>query len=201
MPSYPTPLLIIVSLLVSGGSLFGDEQTRKAQGELRKRHLFYGEITGQPSPALTAAIEHYQKKKGFARTGQLDYETCGSLGMTCGGLQSTPTPFVMANNGEARGANGETLSLALPEDPSTQFDRVLTDRDRLVLTLLGSDYQSAARDVGDSKSPSRVRKHRVAPPKEKNPFVMALWSVDHAMKRLLGDSSTTKKKSVAAKRL
>jgi hypothetical protein len=201
VPYYPSSLLTIVSLLISCGSLFADEQTRKAQVELRKRHLFYGEITGQPTPALTVAIEHYQKKKGFARTGRLDFETCGSLGISCPGFQVTSIPVVLANNGEVRGANGETLSLALPEDRSTQFDRILTDRDRLVLTLLGSDYESAPRQGSESTVHSRVRRHRVAPPKEKNPFVLALWSMDHAMKRWMGDASPTKKKNAATKSL
>jgi peptidoglycan hydrolase-like protein with peptidoglycan-binding domain len=185
---------------------------RRAQEELRKRHLFFGETTGQPSPALTAAIGHYQKKKGFSPTGTLDPETCGSLGISASVVSPvpvkmpTPIPFVLANSGEARGPNGEALpvSLALSgtkEDRAAQFDHLLTDRDRLVLTLLGSDYQSTRQAAIDSRERSRVRSHRVAPPKEKNPFVVALWSMDHAMKRLLGEAGPTKKKNAVAKRL
>jgi hypothetical protein len=107
----------------------------------------------------------------------------------------------LANNGEVRGANGETLSLAVPEDRSTQFNRILTERDRLVLTLLGSDYQSTPREASDSKPRSRVRRHRAEPPKEQNLFVVALWSMDHAMKRWMGDAGPTKKKSAATKSL
>jgi hypothetical protein len=201
VPYSPKSLLIIVSLLISCGAVYGDEQIRKAQTELRKRHLFYGEITGQSTPALSVAIEHYQKKKGFARTGRLDFETCGSLGIGCPGLEPASIPVVLANNGEVRGANGETLSLAVPEDRSTQFNRILTERDRLVLTLLGSDYQSTPREASDSKPRSRVRRHRAEPPKEQNLFVVALWSMDHAMKRWMGDAGPTKKKSAATKSL
>jgi hypothetical protein len=207
MFSYPSSLLIIVSSLLSFSSLYGDEQIRRAQEELRKRHLFFGETTGQASPALTAALGHYQKKKGFACTGRLDPETCGSLGISHSVLETPRSlPVVLIDPGEARGANGEALPRspalrALNEDRTTQFDRTLTDRDHVVLSLLGSDYQSIQPEVSASRLRSRSRSHRVAPPKTTNPFVMAFRSVDRTMKRLLGDAGPTKKKNVAAKRL
>jgi hypothetical protein len=205
MINYPSPLLIIVSSLLSLSSACGDDRIRQAQEELRKRHLFFGETSGEPSPALTAAIGHYQKKKGFACTGLLDPETCGSLRIGHALIPPATPPAVLADTGEARDANGEALprSIALAmsnEDRTTQFDRVLSDQDHLVLTLLGSD-KPIRQEASDSQGRSRGRSRRAAPSKTQNPFVVAFQSVDHAMKRLLGDTAQTKKKSVASKRL
>jgi len=162
-------------------------------------------MTGQPSAALTAAIGHYQKKKGFPSTGRLDPETCGSLGIGDSLLPPASPPFVVVNSGEARGPNGEALPLTLSgsnPNRTTEFDHLLTDRDHVVLSLLDSVEQSRPVETSSSKPrPSRGRVHRAAQHKETNPFVMAFRSVDHAMKRLLGDTPTTKKKNVASKRL
>ena len=56
MGKVPTSLLSIVFHLYLIEAVFADEQVRKAQEELYKRHLFYGDITGEVSPALTIAI-------------------------------------------------------------------------------------------------------------------------------------------------
>lgn len=66
-------------LLGFGLPALADEPTRRAQEELRKRNLYFGDIDGQKNPALIEALKHYQTRKGFAPTGQLDEETASSL--------------------------------------------------------------------------------------------------------------------------
>src|SRR4051812_48414626 len=66
-------------LLVTTLQLFGDEATRRAQEELRKRNLYFGDINGQTNPELTDSIKRFQTRKGFSPTGGLDEETARSL--------------------------------------------------------------------------------------------------------------------------
>lgn len=56
-----------------------DERIRQAQEELRKRNLYFGNVDGQESPELGAALRRYQTRKGFAVTGSVDDETATSL--------------------------------------------------------------------------------------------------------------------------
>jgi hypothetical protein len=51
------------------------------QEELRKRHLFFRDIDGRPSPDYAMALKHYQQRKGFAQTGVADEVTLYSLGI------------------------------------------------------------------------------------------------------------------------
>lgn len=74
--------LAVVLAALSWPSLArADEQTREVQEELRKRQLFYGEIDGQTSPTLSAALKRYQERKHLAVTGAIDDETLKSLGI------------------------------------------------------------------------------------------------------------------------
>jgi hypothetical protein len=205
VPSYPKSLLIIVSSLLALSSVYGDEQIRKAQEELRKRHLFYGETTGQPSAALTAAIGHYQKKKGFPCTGHLDPETSASLGVIKVATAPAQTPFVVADTGDLRGANGEALPsflvLGAPgNDRATQVDLATTDDRQVALSLAHNNSAAVIKEHGASNVRSHGRFHRTRPRKETNPLVMALQSMNHAVKLLVGDTSS-KKKRAATKHL
>jgi peptidoglycan hydrolase-like protein with peptidoglycan-binding domain len=58
-----------------------DEPTRQVQEELRKRHLFYGDIDGRPGASLAMALKRYQERKGFAQTGIADGDTLRSMGI------------------------------------------------------------------------------------------------------------------------
>lgn len=62
-------------------SLRADEVTRQVQEELRRRHLYYNEIDGRASQALTLAVQRYQERQGFAATGAVDDQTLRSLGV------------------------------------------------------------------------------------------------------------------------
>jgi hypothetical protein len=198
--------LVIVTLLLPSGSLFSDDQLLKAEQELRKRHLFYREMTGQPSPALTRALAHYQKKKGFACTGRLDPDTCASLGIVKAPATTVQSPFVVADTGDLHDANGEVLpSFLVWSPPGTEraipVSLATTDRRQIALSLAHTETALVSPQQRASNERSRARSPRTAPSKEKNPFVVALWSMDHAMKRWMGDAGPTKKKNVATKRL
>jgi hypothetical protein len=58
-----------------------DEQTRRVQEELRKRNLYFGDVDGQKTPEFAGALHHYQERKGFPPSGNLDAETLHSLGL------------------------------------------------------------------------------------------------------------------------
>src|SRR4051812_27168814 len=103
MGNFLPSLLSIVFPLSLFTRIFADDQVRDVQKELRKRHLFHGDSTGEISPALTAAICRYQEIKGFARTGVIDWEISASLGIAGRALAAT-TPFVVDKKGDVRGA-------------------------------------------------------------------------------------------------
>ncbi len=57
------------------------DTTRSAQEELRRRNVYFGDINGRETPELTAAVQRYQKRKGFGPSGELDRDTLRSLGL------------------------------------------------------------------------------------------------------------------------
>jgi Putative peptidoglycan binding domain len=71
-------LLLVLACL---GNVRADEETRQVQEELRKRHLFFRDIDGQPSLEYAVALKRYQQRKGFAQTGIADEITLYSLGI------------------------------------------------------------------------------------------------------------------------
>jgi len=205
MGKFPTSLLSIVFQLYLIETLFADEQVRRAQEELRKRHLFYGDSTGEISPALTVAIGVYQHKKGFPRTGSLDAETLASLGLTQAPVKSTPfsSPSVLANSGELRGANGEVLSNSpvpyrLIDGPLAELNGA-ADAEKLAATTAGDDVASIINERRALNPHSHVRLRRPPPHVETNPFVRAFNSVDHAIRSLVGDPQPKKKRAVASR--
>ena len=207
MGKLPTALLSIVFQLYLIEAVFADSQVRRVQEELRRRHLFYGEITGEVTPALTAAITRYQEKKGFARTGRLDLQTCASLGVAKAPVKPTPTvtppPFVFADSGDVRGPNGEALpNSVLAYQTSDQSDADLAsvvDMVQVALASAGDDAATRLQDRHSSNAPSHTRPRRVQPRKETNPFVLAFRSVDHAMKVLVGDTQPKRKRTATSR--
>jgi peptidoglycan hydrolase-like protein with peptidoglycan-binding domain len=75
-------LFVLLIFAVAGGStLRADEETRRVQEELRKRHLFFRDIDGRPSVEFSRAVKRYQQRQGFAQTGVADDATLYSLGI------------------------------------------------------------------------------------------------------------------------
>jgi peptidoglycan hydrolase-like protein with peptidoglycan-binding domain len=74
-------ILFLFCALIGWSSARADEETRQVQEELRKRHLFFRDIDGRPSPEYAMAIKRYQQRQGFAQTGVADEMTLYSLGI------------------------------------------------------------------------------------------------------------------------
>jgi peptidoglycan hydrolase-like protein with peptidoglycan-binding domain len=74
-------ILFLVCAFGFWGRVVADEETRQVQEELRKRHLFFRDIDGRPSPEYAMALKRYQQRQGFAQTGVADEVTLYSLGI------------------------------------------------------------------------------------------------------------------------
>jgi peptidoglycan hydrolase-like protein with peptidoglycan-binding domain len=71
-----------IAALIFLGSLMlarADQMIESAQQTLKDQGFYYGEITGQMSSDLTAAIRRYQIRSGLQVNGQLNAETLQSL--------------------------------------------------------------------------------------------------------------------------
>jgi peptidoglycan hydrolase-like protein with peptidoglycan-binding domain len=72
-----TALIFIGSLMLARA----DQMIESVQQVLKDQGFYYGEITGQMSSDLTAAIRRYQIRSGLQVNGQLNSETLQSLGI------------------------------------------------------------------------------------------------------------------------
>jgi peptidoglycan hydrolase-like protein with peptidoglycan-binding domain len=139
MGKYLTSLLILASSILLPNEVFADEQVRRVQEELRKRHLFYANPNGEKGPALSLAVRRYQLKKGFPATGVIDSVTLASLGIPSDIPSAATTPAVVGKRGQVHGANGERLpshaAFLWPNDRVSKFDPAIGDHDYLELGL------------------------------------------------------------------
>lgn len=202
MGGLPTCLLVLGFQISFLSDVFANDQVRRVQEELRKRHLFYGEITGEMSPSLSAAIGRYQERKGFARTGFIDLDTCISLGIAKRPLDPAPPAFVIDNHGDVHGANGESVDRPIPspwatDERSSQFESILITHGNIALASAGSDVERTVHNQTAARRRSLGHPPRSVTPKENNPIVLAYHSFDHAMKYLFGDSDDKKKHRTA----
>jgi peptidoglycan hydrolase-like protein with peptidoglycan-binding domain len=139
MGKYLTSLLILASAILLPDEIFADEQVRRVQEELRKRHLFYANPNGEKGPALSIAVRRYQQKKGFPATGVIDSVTLASLGISSATPSAATTPAVVGKRGQVHGANGESLPshspFLWPNERVSKFDPGLDDYGYLALGL------------------------------------------------------------------
>src|SRR4051794_29323255 len=75
-------VLAVLTCLTVSGLLRADGGIRSIQEELRRRNLYFGDIDGQMSEQLRAALKRYQERKGLSVTGETDEETSSSLRVT-----------------------------------------------------------------------------------------------------------------------
>ncbi|MFN2475039.1 MAG: peptidoglycan-binding domain-containing protein [Chthoniobacterales bacterium] len=87
-----------------------DESTRAVQEELRRRHLYYGNIDGRETPGLTEALQRYQERKGFRQTGVADPETLRSMGINDELARSSELPDMPVLRSDRALAPGELAS-------------------------------------------------------------------------------------------
>jgi peptidoglycan hydrolase-like protein with peptidoglycan-binding domain len=81
-------LLALPLLLVQAAN--ADDQLRTVQSQLKTEGFYYGDVNGQESPEMTAAIRRYQIRNGLEVTGALNTETLHALGGN--GAASKPAP-------------------------------------------------------------------------------------------------------------
>jgi peptidoglycan hydrolase-like protein with peptidoglycan-binding domain len=101
--------LFLICAVACWSNAHADEETRQVQEELRKRHLYFRDIDGRPSPEYSLALKRYQQRKGFPQTGRADEFTLYSLG-----IGELPAP-----------SEGVT---ELPDIPVLKSDAALTER-------------------------------------------------------------------------
>jgi peptidoglycan hydrolase-like protein with peptidoglycan-binding domain len=73
-----------IAALIFVGSLMlarADQMIESVQQTLKNQGFYYGEITGETSADLTAAIRRYQIRNGLQVSGELNHETLQSLGV------------------------------------------------------------------------------------------------------------------------
>jgi peptidoglycan hydrolase-like protein with peptidoglycan-binding domain len=98
-----------------------DQLTESAQQALKDQGFYYGEVTGQKSANLSAAIRRYQIRNGLQVTGELNAETLRSLGLDPAGSSRSLTK------------SGEPASSrqAQKEQPSEETPEATAAPDRL----------------------------------------------------------------------
>ncbi len=84
----------IAALIFLGSFMLAhaDQMIESVQQALKDQGFYYGEITGQTSSDLTAAIRRYQIRSGLQVNGQLDGETLQSLGVNSSSHQTAAKP-------------------------------------------------------------------------------------------------------------
>jgi peptidoglycan hydrolase-like protein with peptidoglycan-binding domain len=81
-----TKIALLIFIFI--GSLMpvrADQMIERVQQALKDQGFYYGEISGQMSSDLTAAIRRYQIRSGLQVNGQLNSETLQSLGLNSSG--------------------------------------------------------------------------------------------------------------------
>jgi peptidoglycan hydrolase-like protein with peptidoglycan-binding domain len=84
-----------IAALIFLGSLMlaqADQMIESVQQALKNQGFYYGEITGQMSADLTAAIRRYQIRSGLQVNGQLNGETLQSLGINSSSSKTAARP-------------------------------------------------------------------------------------------------------------
>ena len=86
-------ILILLALpLLFVQAATADDQLRNVQSQLKSEGFYYGDVNGQDSSEMTAAIRRYQIRNGLEVTGALNPETLHALGAGGAGSNSRPAP-------------------------------------------------------------------------------------------------------------
>jgi len=84
----PMKRVFLILFFIAACDLYGDDQMRAVQQQLKDQGFFYGEVDGESGPETAAAIRRYQIRNGLEVTGALNPETLASLKAPGG----TPVP-------------------------------------------------------------------------------------------------------------
>src|SRR5690348_8764344 len=97
-----------------------DQLVEHVQQTLKDQGFYYGEVSGETSANLTAAIRRYQIRNGLQVSGELNRETLQSLGIdSSGSARSTtkaasPSPAAPPTTDEESSANTGNTTPAPP---------------------------------------------------------------------------------------
>ena len=102
--------------------LRADQMIESVQQALKDQGFYYGEITGEPSANLTAAIRRYQIRNGLAVNGELNGETLQSLGIDSSGVahretKPSPSPTISPVNPGDQSASTTANATPIPVQP------------------------------------------------------------------------------------
>ena len=123
--SKKSALYFLLLTLLGGHLALADEQTRRVQEELRKRHLFFTDIDGRDTIDYSVALRRYQERQGFPATGMADNQTLNSLGIgepvpPAEGTTELPDVPVLKSDAalreQARAANPAPLKISAPTE-------------------------------------------------------------------------------------
>ncbi len=115
-------LCLCVLCLALPNLLRADEQVRQIQEELRKRNLYFGNVDGQNTPELSAALRRYQKRKGFAVTGSVDQVTATSLHINMTTVAARTLPDMPVLKSDTASALPESQRIALQREAEEKVD-------------------------------------------------------------------------------
>lgn len=116
-------VFILAVFLPLQGLARADETVRQVQEELRKRNLYFGNIDGKNSPALTDALKRYQTRKGFTVSGAVDQDTATSLHVRATTTTSTASlPDVPILKSDSERNLPESQRLALQKEAEEKDD-------------------------------------------------------------------------------
>jgi len=119
------PMKIIVGTIIFFGWIalaLADQMIERVQQALKDQGFYYGEITGESSANLTAAIRRYQIRNGLTVSGELNSETLQSLGIDSSGAvrretKPSPSPGVATAKPSDRSTSGEATATPAPVQP------------------------------------------------------------------------------------
>lgn len=118
MKSWIAALILVGSMALARA----DQLIESVQQALKDQGFYYGEVTGQKSANLSAAIRRYQIRNGLQVTGELNAETLRSLGLdSAGGSRSLAKSGEPASAGQAQ---KEQPSLDETPGPTSAPDRL-----------------------------------------------------------------------------
>jgi peptidoglycan hydrolase-like protein with peptidoglycan-binding domain len=150
-----------VIFLLSIALVRADQMIESVQQALKNQGFYYGEITGEPSANLTAAVRRYQIRNGLTVNGELNSETLQSLGIDSSGVarresKPSPSPGLSAVNpsDQSTGAGASATPAPIQPFANAPQDRQVYPSSPVypsvspgTALLPGTPYESAPLDV------------------------------------------------------
>src|SRR6266542_5324018 len=121
-----------IAALIFVGSLMlarADQMIESVQQTLKNQGFYYGELTGETSADLTAAIRRYQIRNGLQVNGELNSETLQSLGINASAsTQPAAKPAVAGPAAPKPGEQSPTQGTNMTPAPVQLFPNAPLDQ-------------------------------------------------------------------------